>query len=96
MRADLANDALAKADALMLTVDREFEGADRSLRALATSPYLRYSDMASLHEHAVNVLKGNNINSIVLINSAGQQGSIRPVSTALRCPCRPILRSLSG
>ena len=89
VRADLANDALAKANALMLTVDREFEGADRSLRALATSPYLRYSDMASLHEQAVNVLKGNNINSIVLINSAGQQvlntagqyGSALPMST---------------
>lgn len=89
MHADLANDALAKAHAQMLTVDREFEGADRSLRALATSPYLQYWDMASLHEQTVNVLKGNNINGIVLINSAGQQvlntasqyGSALPMST---------------
>jgi PAS domain S-box-containing protein len=73
VRADLANDALAKAHALMLNVDREFGGADQSLRALATSPYLQYWDMASFHEQAVNVLNGNYINNIVLINSAGKQ-----------------------
>jgi PAS domain S-box-containing protein len=72
-RGELERDALAKAQALMLQVDREFEGADRSLRALATSPYLAYRDLSAFHEQAQDVLKGNYINNIVLIDASGRQ-----------------------
>ena len=71
-RSELEQDALAKAQALMLTIDRDFEAADRSLRALATSPYLEYWDMASFHQQASEVLKGHYIDSIALINSDGK------------------------
>ena len=91
-RAELERDALSKAQALMLKIDREFERADRTLRALATSPYLAYVDMAAFHDQAEDVLMGDFINNIVLVNAAGRQvvntagasGQTLPMATNLK------------
>lgn len=84
-RAELERDALAKAQAMVLAIDREFEGIDRSLRALATSPFLEYRDLAAFHEQARDVLKGSAINNIVLISADGRQvvNTARPYGLAL-------------
>ncbi len=72
-RAELVRGALSDARALLLTVDREFGGVERTLRALATSPSLANPDLAAFHRQASDVLPGNYITAIVLIDAAGQQ-----------------------
>ncbi len=72
-RAELERDAISKAHALMLRIDQDFERADRTLRALATSPYLAYVDMAAFHDQAKDAIDGDFISQIVLINATGRQ-----------------------
>ncbi len=72
-RAELVRGALSDARALMLTVDREFGGVERTLRTLATSPSLANLDLPAFHRQASDVLPANYITTIVLIDAAGQQ-----------------------
>ena len=91
-RADLETEAQARARAMLLTIDRDFAAGDRSLRALATSPYIEYWDMAGFHQQATEALKGHYINNIVLINAEGRQvlntgqpyGRALPLATNLK------------
>ncbi|WP_395059941.1 ATP-binding protein [Polaromonas sp.] len=84
-RDQLVRDSLSSARALMLAVDREFEGVERSLRALSTSPSLKRMDLPALHDQAMQVLDGHYINNIVLIDAAGQQrlNTARPYGEVL-------------
>jgi PAS domain S-box-containing protein len=93
-RAELEGNALSQAQALMLKIDREFEGADRSLRALATSPYLAYVDMAAFHDQAQDVIKGNYINNIVLIDATGRQVVNTAVASGQTLPMGSNLKQL--
>jgi PAS domain S-box-containing protein len=72
-RAELVRGALSEARALMLTVDREFGGVERTLRALSTSPSLEKVDLPAFYRQASDVLPGNYISAIVLVDAAGQQ-----------------------
>lgn len=84
-RTQLVRDSLLSARALMLAVDREFAGVERSLRALSTSPSLQRMDLPALHDQAVQVLNDHYINNIVLIDAAGEQrlNTARPYGQVL-------------
>jgi PAS domain S-box-containing protein len=90
-RSELVRDSLLSARALMLAVDREFAGVERSLLALSTSPSLKRMDLPAFHDQSVQVLKGHYINNIVLVDAAGQQrlntsrsfGEVLPKTTNL-------------
>lgn len=72
-RARLERDLQTSARALVLAVDREFEGVERSLRALSTSPSLAQQDLRAFHAQATEVLADHYVNNFVLIDAGGQQ-----------------------
>lgn len=72
-RARLVSESLDAARALMLAVDAEFLGAERTLRALSTSPSISHRDFAAFHAQGAGLLTDSNINNIVLIEPGGQQ-----------------------
>lgn len=98
-RTQLVRGALSSARALMLAVDSEFEGVEKSLRALSTSPSLQRLDLPALHDQAVQVLEGHYINNIVLTDVTGQQqlNTARPYGHALpRTTPMPQLEPVPG
>ena len=72
-RQRLVNDSIEAARAVMLAVDGEFLGAERTLRALSTSPFIARQDFAALHVQSAAALTDSNINNIALIEPGGQQ-----------------------
>ncbi|MDP3354248.1 MAG: ATP-binding protein, partial [Polaromonas sp.] len=72
-RARLIQDSQETAQALMLAVDREFQGVERSLYALSTSPSLAQQDLRAFHAQATEVLASSDVNNFVLIDAGGQQ-----------------------
>lgn len=84
-RAELVRDTVAHARALMHAVDREFAGAEMSLRSLSTSPSLQTRDFAAFQEQAATLLHRHYANNIVLVDSSGQQriNTARPYGQAL-------------
>lgn len=72
-RARIQQDLLASARAMVLAVDREFEGVDMSLRALATSPALAQKNLQAFHAQASQALVGHYVNNFVLIDASGQE-----------------------
>ncbi|MDP3419381.1 MAG: hybrid sensor histidine kinase/response regulator, partial [Thiobacillus sp.] len=72
-RATLLRDSAATARALMAAVDREFSGAQSSLRTLSTSRVLGSRDFAGFHAQSLEVLKGHSAAGIALIDASGQQ-----------------------
>ncbi|MGC1172386.1 sensor histidine kinase [Polaromonas sp.] len=72
-RAELVRDTVAHARALIHAVDREFAGAEMSLRSLSTSPSLQSQDFAAFQEQATTLLHRHYANNIVLIDAGGQQ-----------------------
>lgn len=84
-RTQLVQDTLSFARALMLAVDSEFDGVEKSLRALSTSPSLQRLDLPALHDQAVQVVEGHYIHNIVLSDVTGQQrlNTARPYGQAL-------------
>lgn len=72
-RERLVQDLLTTARVLVLAVDREFEGVERSLRALSTSPSLAQQDLRAFHAQATEVLADHYVNNFVLIDAGGQQ-----------------------
>ncbi|MEO8020246.1 ATP-binding protein [Polaromonas sp.] len=84
-RAELVRDTVAHARALMHAVDREFAGAEMSLRSLSTSPSLQSRDFAAFQAQATALLHRHYANNIVLIDASGQQriNTARPYGQAL-------------
>lgn len=72
-RAELVRDTIAHARGMVYVVDREFAGAEMSLRTLSTSPSLATQDFAAFQAQAVDVLRKHYANNIVLIDAGGQQ-----------------------
>lgn len=98
-RTQLVRDSLSFARALMLAVDSEFDGVEKSLRALSTSPSLQRLDLPALHDQAVQVLEGHYIHNIVLTDATGQQqlNTARPYGQALpRTTPMPQLEPVPG
>ena len=81
-RVELMRDSLTTARALMHAVDREFAGAEMSLRALATSPSLDKQDFSAFHAQARDMLRRHSLNNIALIDASGQQRG---------CSCRRLV-----
>lgn len=72
-RARLVSDSLNAARALMLAVDGEFLGAERTLHALSTSPSIANRDLSAFQAQSERALANSNINGITLIEPGGQQ-----------------------
>ncbi len=72
-RAELVRNTIAHARSLMQALDREFTGAEMSLRSLATSPSLAQRDFPAFHAQAKDLLSRHYANNIVLIDAGGQQ-----------------------
>ena len=84
-RASFERDLVGTARALSQAVDAELKGDRSALLALATSPYLASSDLASFYDEAQNVVRAVNVDNIVLSDPDGQQliNTLRPFGTAL-------------
>ncbi|HQS89781.1 ATP-binding protein [Polaromonas sp.] len=72
-RARLVSDSLDAARALMLAVDGEFVGAERTLHALSTSPSIASRDFSAFHAQSARAIANSSINNITLIKPGGQQ-----------------------
>lgn len=84
-RANVEEDTVGTARALMQAVDAELTGIRSALQVLATSPHLSSGDLAKFYGQAQASLRGVAGNNIVLLASAGNQvvNTLRPFGEPL-------------
>jgi diguanylate cyclase (GGDEF)-like protein len=92
-RANLIQDSMATARAIMSAVDRDMAGMQAALLALATSPHLASEDLSAFYDQAKEVLKNQKTDNVVLLDSKGQQllNTLRPFGSKLPSDTNPAL-----
>jgi diguanylate cyclase (GGDEF)-like protein len=69
-RAELVQQSIARAGAMVSVVDRELAGDQAALLALATSPYIAAQDWPAFYAQARQVQRAMNVSSIALVDRA--------------------------
>lgn len=81
-RNELTRQTIARARAIVTTVDRDVAGIQAGLSVLATSPYLASDNLPAFYEQAKAAQAALNVNNIVLIDGTHAQrvNTLRPLN----------------